>query len=117
MSCCSLFWSVPEMLVSKNEMKPVERAETESPKAAIGRASKIIKLLAIMITLGAASITVVSRGNANSMLWSTNVFAPVLGTLLLAVVVVLIANYLSAGGKSKSSHEAIGYDYNARLDL
>ena len=105
------------MLASRNGLKPLGRAEIESPKTAAGRASKIMKLVAIMITLGAASITVVSRGNANSMLWSTNVLAPILGTLLLAVVVVLIASYLSAGGKSKSSHEAIGYDYNARLDL
>jgi hypothetical protein len=76
-----------------------------------------MKLVAIMITLGAASIMVLSRGDAHSMLRSTNVVAPLIGTLSLAVVVVLIANYLSGGGKSRTGREAIGYDYNARLDL
>jgi hypothetical protein len=113
-------WEVMEMLVSWKMTTGEEPRKAETTEASAGYrfVRKILKFGATMITVGAVAIPILNRGAGFSMHWCADEIAPLAGTLFLAVVVVLIANYLSAGRRSKAGPRGnIGYDRNASLDL
>jgi hypothetical protein len=71
----------------------------------------------IIVAAGAA-LFLLTRGRLLSLQGCVDEAATLLGPLLLAAGVVLVANYLSAGRKPQSGYRiGVRHDNNLRLDL
>ena len=108
------------MLASYDNVTAEGKAEGELKMSSGGRGfvSRTLKAAAMIISLAAAALVILSQGAALPWHWCATEIAPLAGTLFLAVGAVLLANYLSVGRKSRTGHGGdLGYDRNARLDL
>ena len=106
------------MLASSDKAAEGQLETDATSSGGRGLARKALKAPAIMITIAAAGLLIMSQGAELGWHWSAQEIGPLAGTLLLAVGAVLLANYLSTGRRSRGSHrEGLGYDRNPRLDL